>query len=65
MPAEIAPVNVLLAICSCTLFPLPCTLHSCGLSALHWPQFIQEKFPDHGVLGEEGGIMGAPRHAPP
>ena len=23
-----------------------------------WLQFIQEKFPDHGVLGEEGGIMG-------
>ena len=21
-------------------------------------QFIQETFPDHGVLGEEGGIMG-------
>ena len=21
-------------------------------------QFVQEKFPDHGVLGEEGGIMG-------
>ena len=24
-----------------------------------WSQFVQEKFPDHGVLGEEGGIMGA------
>lgn len=23
-----------------------------------WSQFVQEKFPDHGVLGEEGGIMG-------